>query len=72
MNQTTQLASGHITNHHEITVTLIEPADGTPALVGVHWPLRATTAATNHYPAVAGLSVERWNWSEIRKELDHD
>ena len=19
-----------------------------------------------------GLSVERWNWSEIRKELDHD
>ena len=57
MNQTTQLASGHITNHHEITVTLIEPADGTPALVGVHWPLRATTAATNHYPAVAAAIV---------------
>ena len=57
MNQTTQLASGHITNHHEITVILIEPADGTPALVGVHWPLRATTAATNHYPAVAAAIV---------------
>src|SRR5829696_6708563 len=26
MNQTTQLASGHITNHDEITVILIEPA----------------------------------------------
>jgi len=28
MNQTTQLASGHITNHDEITVILIEPTDG--------------------------------------------
>jgi hypothetical protein len=39
MNQTTQLASGHITNHDEITMILIEPTDVTPPLVRVHWPL---------------------------------
>ena len=38
MNQATQLASGHITNHDEITMILIEPTDVTPPLVRVHWP----------------------------------
>jgi hypothetical protein len=37
---TTPLANGAITNHDEITVILIEPTDGTPALVRVHWPPR--------------------------------
>ena len=36
MHQTTPLASGAITNHDEITVILIEPTDGTPALVRVN------------------------------------
>jgi hypothetical protein len=43
MSKRTQLASGHITNHDEITVILIEPTDGTPPLVRVHWPLHPTT-----------------------------
>jgi len=51
------LASGQITNHDEITIALVEPADGTPALVRVHWPLRPTTAAATHYPAVAAAIV---------------
>ena len=51
------LASGAITNHDEITVILIEPPDGTPALVRVRWPLRPTTAAATHYPAVAAAIV---------------
>jgi hypothetical protein len=50
---TTPLASGAITNHDQIAVTLIEPTDGTPR-VRVHWPLHATTAAATHYPAVGG------------------
>jgi hypothetical protein len=37
--------------------TLIEPPDETPPLVRVHWPLRPTTAAANHYPAVAAAIV---------------
>ena len=57
MHQTTPLASGAISNHDEITVILIEPADGTPALVRVHWPLRHTTAAATHYPVVAAAIV---------------
>jgi hypothetical protein len=57
MHQNTPLASGNITNHNEITVILIEPTDGTPALVRVHWPLRPTTAAATHYPAVAATIV---------------
>jgi hypothetical protein len=57
MHQTTPLASGAITNHDEITVILIEPSDGTPPLVRVHWPLRRTTAAATHYPAVAAAIV---------------
>jgi hypothetical protein len=57
MHQTTPLASGNITNHDEITVILIEPTDGTPPLVRVHWPLRPTTAAATHYPAVAAAIV---------------
>jgi hypothetical protein len=53
MHQTTQLAQGAITNHDEIVVILIEPSDGTPALVQVHWPPRATMTAVASYPAVA-------------------
>jgi hypothetical protein len=52
MTKTTQLASGQITNHDEISVILIEPSDGTPPLVRVQWPPRTTTTAAN-YPAVA-------------------
>ena len=51
------LATGQITNHDEITIALVEPPDGTPALVRVHWPLRPTTAAATHYPAVAAAIV---------------
>jgi hypothetical protein len=40
VSKSTTLTSGQITNHEEITVILIEPSDGTPALVRVHWPLR--------------------------------
>jgi hypothetical protein len=57
MNQPIRLSSGNITNHDDITVTLIEPTDGTPALVRVLWPLRPTTVATTHYPAVAATIV---------------
>jgi hypothetical protein len=57
MSQVTPLASGAITNHHELTITLIEPTDGRPALVRVHWPLRPTTAAATHYLAVAAAIV---------------
>lgn len=34
-----------------------DPTDGTPPLVRVHWPLRATTAAANHHPVVAAAIV---------------
>jgi hypothetical protein len=57
MNQPIRLSSGSITNHEEITVILVEPPDGTPPLVRVHWPLRPTTAAATHYPAVAAAIV---------------
>jgi hypothetical protein len=57
MSKRTELASGHITNHEEVTVILIEPTDGTPALVRVHWPLRPTTATATHYSAVAATIV---------------
>jgi hypothetical protein len=39
------LASGQITNQDEITIAVVEPADGTPLLVRGHWPLRPTTSA---------------------------
>ncbi|HEX5907536.1 MAG TPA: hypothetical protein VFY56_11005 [Propionibacteriaceae bacterium] len=55
-NQTT-LSAGKITNHDEITVALIEPTDGTPPLCACIWPLRPTTAAATHYPAVAAAIV---------------
>jgi acyl-CoA synthetase (NDP forming) len=42
MSERTELASGHITNHEEVNVILIEPSDGTPALV------RGALAATPH------------------------
>ena len=62
---TTPLTHGLITNDDEITVILIEPPDGTPALVRVHWPLRPTTAAATHYPAVAAAIVQ-----DHRRERD--
>jgi hypothetical protein len=37
-------------------VVLVEP-DGTAPLVRAHWPLRPTTAAVTHYPAMAGAIV---------------
>jgi hypothetical protein len=57
MSKRTELASGHITNHEEVTVILIEPTDGAPALVRVHWPLRPTTATATPYSAVAATIV---------------
>ena len=36
---------------------LIESGDGTPQHVRVHWPLRPTTAAASHYPAVGAAIV---------------
>ena len=38
-------------------MVLIEPTDGTPPVVQVHWPLRPTTAVASHYPAVAAAIV---------------
>jgi hypothetical protein len=55
-SESTDLARGTI-NGAEITIALVEPADGTPPLVRVHWPLRPTTAAATHYPAVAAAIV---------------
>jgi hypothetical protein len=49
----TPLASGPITNHDEITVVLVQPTDGTAALVRVQRPPRITTTTTANYPAVA-------------------
>jgi hypothetical protein len=57
VNNPTILSDGKITNHDQITVILIEPPDETPPLVRVHWPLHPTTAAANHYPAVAAAIV---------------
>ena len=57
MSTVIHLASGQITNHDEITIALVEPADGRPPLVRVHWPLRPTAAAATHYPAVAAAIV---------------
>jgi hypothetical protein len=55
MTKSTQLSSGSITNHDEITVMLIEPSDGAPPLVRVRWPLRPTTTAATAYPAAAAV-----------------
>jgi hypothetical protein len=55
MTKTTQLVSGQITNHDEITVILIEPTDCTPALVRVQWPPRITTTTATAYPSVAAV-----------------
>jgi hypothetical protein len=57
MNQPIRLSSGSIINHDKITVILVEPTDGTPPLVRVHWPLRPTTAPATHYPAMAAAIV---------------
>jgi hypothetical protein len=38
---TTPLAHSQMTNHDEITVMLVEPTDGTPALVRIQWPTPA-------------------------------
>ena len=35
MSKIAQLAYGRITNHDDITIVLVEPTDGTPALVTV-------------------------------------
>jgi hypothetical protein len=56
-SSTTPLARGAITNHDEIVVTLIEPRDGTPPLVQVHWPPRATTTTAASYPGIAATIV---------------
>jgi hypothetical protein len=40
---------------------------------GQSWTRQIVTAtASDDKVRIEGLSVERWNWSEIRKELDHD
>jgi hypothetical protein len=55
--KTTELASGAIIGADEPSVQLIQP-DGMPAVVRINWPLRPTTAAAAHYPAVAAAIVK--------------
>ena len=55
--QTSELASGPIIGADELSVQLIQP-DGMPAVVRINWPLRPTTAAAAHYPAVAAAIVK--------------
>jgi hypothetical protein len=54
VNNQTTLSDGKITNHDEITVILIEPTDGTPALVRVHWPLRPHNSCRQPLPCCGG------------------
>ena len=42
---------------NQISVILVEPTDGTPPLVRVHWSRRLTTAAATRYPAAAAAIV---------------
>jgi hypothetical protein len=70
--KTTELASGAIIGADELSVQLIQP-DGMPAVVRINWPLRPTTAAAAHYPAVArrlSRSSPRVQprWHDIRRE----
>jgi hypothetical protein len=55
--QTSELTSGPIIGADELSVQLIQP-DGMPAVVRINWPLRPTTAAAAHYPAVAAAIVK--------------
>jgi len=57
MSESTDLARGAINGVDELSVQLIQP-DGMPAVVRINWPLRPTTAAAAHYPAVAAAIVK--------------
>jgi hypothetical protein len=56
-SESTDLARGAINGVDELSVQLIQP-DGMPAVVRINWPLRPTTAAAAHYPAVAAAIVK--------------
>ena len=47
------LASGQITNHDESRLPWSSPRTAGRRSCEWHWPLRPTTAAASHYPAVA-------------------
>jgi hypothetical protein len=51
-HRTTPLAHGQITNHDEITVTLVQPIDSL-AFIAVNWPAAPTIATPANYPVVA-------------------
>jgi hypothetical protein len=55
MPNLTTLSEGHISNHDQLVVALIEPTDDTPPLVRVAWPRRPTTIIATQYPNVAGV-----------------
>jgi hypothetical protein len=57
MSKRIELATGQITNTDEIAVILIEPTDGTPALVRVQWPPGITTTTAANYPGIAATIV---------------
>jgi hypothetical protein len=60
---TTPLANGVIANHNEITVILIEPGDGTPALVRVQWPPRSAAIVriiAESATELAAIKARRW------------
>ena len=48
------LASGQITNQDEITIALVEPADGTPLLVRGHWPATPYNLRRHPLPGCSG------------------
>jgi hypothetical protein len=52
----TELARGHITRIHEITVVLHEPAD-TPPIVLIEWPDQATICTPHQLQSTAAKAT---------------
>ena len=56
MSNSTELARGHITRAHKITVVLQEPADN-PPLILIEWPSQSTICTPQQLQATAAKAT---------------
>jgi hypothetical protein len=56
MHNRTDLAAGTINGHDRILIELIQPPDS-PAFITIAWPVKASVASVEAFPAVASKAA---------------
>jgi hypothetical protein len=65
VNHRIDLASGQVTNTDRILIELVQPPDS-PAFITIAWPVKASVASVEAFPAVASKAAALFAQAAVR------